>query len=169
MRTLWQDLRYALRALAKNPGFATVSVISLALGIGANTTIFTLINAVFLNPLPARRVSELVAVLTVDATNPGVWTVSYPNYRDIRDGNQVFSGLAAYSFPNLLSMNASGGQPEQTFVEFVTGNYFDVLGLEPALGRFFLPEEDETPGSHPVVVLGHGIWNRGFGKDPKVL
>jgi len=169
MRTLWQDLRYALRTLAKNRGFAIVAVISLALGIGANTTIFTLINAVFLNPLPARRVSELLAVLTVDATNPSVWTVSYPNYKDIRDGNEVFSGLAAYSFPNLLAMNASGEEPQQTFVEFVTGNYFDVLGLEPALGRFFLPEEDETPGSHPVAVLGHGLWSRRFGKDPRVL
>jgi predicted permease len=169
MQTLMQELRYALRGLAKSPGLAATAVISLALGIGANTTIFTLINAVFLNPLPVSRVSELLAVLTVDATNPGVWTVSYPNYRDFRDENQVFSGLAAYSFPNLLAMSASGGEPEQTFAEFVSGNYFDVLGLEPALGRFFLPEEDKTPGSHPVVVLGHGLWTRRFGGDPQVV
>jgi predicted permease len=169
MQTLMQDLRYALRELAKSPGLAATAVISLALGIGANTTIFTLINAVFLNPLPVSRVSEPLAVLTVDSTNPGVWTVSYPNYRDFRDENQVFSGLAAYSFPNLLAMSASGEQPEQNFAEFVSGNYFDVLGLEPALGRFFLPEEDKTPGSHPVVVLGHGLWTRRFGGDRQLL
>ena len=92
----------------KNPGFASVAVISLALGIGANTTIFTLINAVFLNPLPVERPSELQAVLTVDATNPGVWTMSYPNYRDVRDENAVFTGLAAYSFPNPGSLSARG-------------------------------------------------------------
>ncbi len=169
MRTLGQDVRYSLRTLMKSPGFASVAVISLALGIGANTTIFTLINAVFLNPLPVERPSELQAVLTVDATNPGVWTMSYPNYRDVRDENAVFTGLAAYSFPNPGSLSARGGEPEPVFLEFVTGNYFDVLGLEPALGRFFLPEEDETPGSHPVVVLGHGFWTRRFGGDPKVL
>ncbi len=169
MRTLGQDVRYSFRTLVKNPGFASVAVISLALGIGANTTIFTLINAVFLNPLPVERPSELLAVLTVDAHNPGVWTMSYPNYRDVRDENAVFNGLAAYSFPNPASMSARGDEPEPIFLEFVTGNYFDVLGIEPALGRFFLPEEDETPGSHPVVVLGHGFWRRRFGGDPKVL
>lgn len=169
MRTLGQDLRYALRALAKSPGFATAAVISLALGIGANTTIFTLINAVFLNPLPVERPSELLAVLTVDANNPGVWTVSYPNYKDLRDKNDVFSDLAAYSFPNPASMLARGDEPEQIMIEFVTGNYFDVLGLKPALGRFFLPEEGETPGAHPVVVIGYGFWTRRFGRDPKVL
>ncbi len=169
MQTLVQDLRYALRALAKSPGFATAAVISLALGIGANTTIFTLINAVFLNPLPVERPGELLAVLTVDANNPGVWTVSYPNYEDLRDQNEVFSDLAAYSFPNPASMQARGVEPQQIMIEFVTGNYFDVLGLKPALGRFFLPEEGETPGAHPVVVLGYGFWTRRFGRDPKVL
>jgi predicted permease len=169
MRTLIQDVRYTLRALAKNPGFTAVAVISLALGIGANTTIFTLINTMFLNPIPVERPSELQAVLTVDANNPGAWTVSYPNYEDFRDENEVFSALGAYSFPNPASMLVQGGAPEQIMVEFVTGNYFDTLGVRPALGRFFLPEEDETPGTHPVVVLGYGFWNRRFGRDPKVL
>lgn len=169
MRTLWLDLRYVLRGLARSPGFAAAAVISLALGIGANTTIFTLINAVFLNPLPVEKPSELLAVLTVDANNPGVWTVSYPNYKDLRDQNEVFDSLAAYSFPNPASMQARGNEPEQIMVEFVTGNYFDVLGLKPAAGRFFLPEEDKTPGAHPVVVLGYGFWTRRFGRDPRVL
>jgi predicted permease len=169
METLTSDLLYALRTLAKSPGYAAAAVLSLALGIGANTTIFSLVNALLLNPLPVERPAELVAVQTVDENNPGVSTVSHPNYRDIRDNNDVFTGLAAYSFPNLVSMLTGNDEPEQVFAEFVTGNYFDVLGLEPALGRFFLPEEDATPGSHPVTVLGHGLWSRRFGNDSKVL
>ena len=169
METLLKDLAYAVRSMARSPLFAAVAVVSLALGIGANTAIFTLVNALFLNPLPVARPSELVAVQTVDARNPGVFTVSFPNFEDIRDKNDVFSGLAAYSFPNLISLRAGSGEPEQIFVEFATGNYFDVLGLEPAIGRFFLDEEDETPGSHPVAVLSHGLWGRRFGSDPKVL
>ena len=169
METLLKDLAYAVRSMARSPLFAAVAVVSLALGIGANTAIFTLVNALFLNPLPVARPSELVAVQTVDARNPGVFTVSFPNFEDIRDKNDVFSGLAAYSFPNLISLRAGSGEPEQIFVEFATGNYFDVLGLEPAIGRFFLDEEDETPGSHPVAVLSHGLWGRRFGADPKVL
>jgi putative ABC transport system permease protein len=169
MENLFKDLAYAFRTIGRSPGFAAVAVLSLALGIGANTTIFTLVNALLLNPLPVSRPSELAAVLTVDEKNPGVSTVSYPNYKDYRDKNDVFTGVAAYSFPNLVSMRASGDEPDQVFVEFATGNYFDLLGLEPSLGRFFLPEEDETPGSHPVAVLSHGLWKRKFGSDPKVL
>jgi putative ABC transport system permease protein len=169
METLRKDLLYTLRALGRSPGFAAVAVLSLALGIGANTTIFTLVNALLLNPLPVSRPSELAAILTVDEKNPGASTVSYPNFKDFRHKNDVFGGIAAYSFPNLVSMRAGNGEPEQAFVEFATGNYFDVLGLEPALGRFFLPEEDETRGSNPVAVLSHGLWKRKFGSDPKVL
>jgi predicted permease len=168
MSTLAQDLRFSVRTLLKSPGYASVAVVSLALGIGANTTIFTLINAVFLHPLDVHRPAELVAVMTVDANNPGVWTMSYPNYRDMRDENDVFTGMAAYSFPNPASISVGGAEPEPIFTEFVTGNYFDVLGVEPAAGRFFLPEEDQTPGSHPVAVLGHGFWTRRFGRDAKV-
>jgi predicted permease len=149
--------------------FTLVAVLSLALGIGANTAIFTLVNALFLNPLPVERPSELVSLQTVDERNPGVSSVSYPNFRDFKNESDVFSGLAAYSFPNLIALRVGGGEPEQVFVEFASGNYFDVLGVEPALGRFFLPEEDETPGSHPVAVLSHGLWTRRFGSDPRVL
>jgi putative ABC transport system permease protein len=169
MENLIKDLSYAVRTIGRSPGFAAVAVLSLALGIGANTTIFTLVNALLLNPLPVSRPGQLAAVQTVDEKNPGVSTVSYPNFKDFRDKNDVFAGMAAYSFPNLVSMRAGSGEPEQIFVEFATGNYFDVLGLEPARGRFFLPEEDETPESHPVAVLSHGLWKRKFGSDPKVL
>jgi predicted permease len=172
MERLWQDLRYSIRTLAKSPGFTLVAVVSLALGIGANTTIFTLINSVFLNPLPVENTSELVAVFTTDENNPGQFTnllqVSHPNYEDLRDQNEVFSGLAAYSFPMPLGM-WNGSETEQIFTEMVTGNYFEVLGVRPALGRFFLPEEDQTPGGHPVVVMGYGLWSRSFANDPTVL
>jgi putative ABC transport system permease protein len=169
MENLFKDLAYTVRTIGRSPGFAAVAVLSLALGIGANTTIFTLVNALLLNPLPVSRPSQLAAVLTVDEKNPGASTVSYPNFKDFRDKNDVFVGIAAYSFPNLVSMRTGNGEPDQVFVEFATGNYFDVLGLEPARGRFFLPEEDETPESHPVAVLSHGLWKRKFGSDPKVL
>ena len=168
MENLWQDIRFSVRTLVKNPGFAAVVVVSLALGIGANTTIFTLINAAFLNPLPVKNPSELVAVFTVDENNPGQNPVSFLNYEDYRDGNEVLTALAAYTFPNPVALSM-GDEPEQTFVELATGNYFDVLGIRPAMGRFFLPEEDESPGSHPVVVMSHAFWTRRFGSDPSIL
>ncbi len=168
MEKLWQDLRYSARTLVKSPGFTVVAVLSLALGIGANTTIFSLISTLLLNPLPVRDVSELVALVTVDEKNPGVNRVSFPNYEDFRDQNQVFSGVASYSFPNPVSMIVDQ-EPEQVFAQLVTGNYFDVLGVEPALGRAFFPEEDETPGLNPVLVMNHGLWTRRFGGDPAIL
>lgn len=172
MDTLWRDVRLSFRTFAKSPGFTAVAVLSLALGIGANTTIFTLINSVFLNPLPVKNPSQLVSIYTVDTNNPGQFSnlipVSYKNYQDYRDQNQVFTGVACYSFPFPASVS-KGGEPLQIFTEMVTGNYFDVLGVHPARGRFFLPEEDETPGTHPVVVMSYGLWQRVFGGDPSVV
>jgi hypothetical protein len=172
MESLGRDIQFSLRTFAKNPGFTTVAVLSLALGIGANTTIFTLINSVFLNPLPVKNPSELVGIYTVDANNPGQFSnlnpVSYKNYQDFRDQNQVFTGLAYYSFPFAASVSR-GGEPMQIFTEMVTGNYFDVLGVHPARGRFFLPEEDQTPGTNPVVVMSYGLWQRVFGGKASVI
>jgi predicted permease len=172
MGKLWHDLRYSIRTLAKSPGFTVVAILSLALGIGANTTIFTLINSVFLNPLPVENTSELVAAFTTDENNPGQFTnlmqVSHPNYEDWRDQNEVFSGLAAYAFAMPVGM-WDGAESEQIFTEMVSGNYFEVLGIQPAFGRFFHPDEDKTPGSHPVVVMSYGLWSRRFAKDPGIL
>jgi len=172
METLWRDVWLALRTFARNPGFTAVAVVSLALGIGANTTIFTLINAVFLNPLAVTNPSELVGVFTIDASNPGQFSnlnaVSYRNYRDYRDQNEVFTGVAGYSFPFPAGV-AKEGEPKQVFAELVSGNYFELLGVQPARGRFFLPEEDETAGARPVVVMGYGLWQRDFGADPSVV
>ncbi len=172
METLWREVLTSARGLARAPGLTAVAVLSLALGIGANTTIFTLINSVFLNPLPVQDVSRLVAVYTVDenitGSLAGLINLSHANFEDFRDDSDVFTGLAAYSFP----VNASvvlEREPEQMFSQLVSGNYFEVLGVRPGAGRFFHPDEDVTPGTHPVAVIGHGLWQRRFAGDPGVV
>jgi predicted permease len=172
MTTLLQDFRYGVRLLARTPGFTLAAVLSLALGIGANTTIFTIINAVLLNPLPVADPAQLVSVWTTDARNRGPLAAflqtSPLNYRDYRDKNRVFSGLAAHQF---VPLNLSGGtgEPQQVFGEIVTGNYFDVLGARPLAGRGFLPDEDATPGAKLVCVLGYGTWQKRFGGETSIL
>jgi predicted permease len=172
MDRLWQDIRYGLRTLGKSPALTATAVLSLALGVGANTTMFTLMNTLFLNPLPVARPSELVAVFTLDSKNPtrfgSLLPISYPNLADFRAQNDVLTDLAGYSGPLALSLSTDGA-PERVFAQLVTGNYFDVLGLTPAAGRFFLGDEDRTPGTHPVAVIGHGFWQRRFGGNPAVI
>jgi putative ABC transport system permease protein len=173
MRSLPHDLRFALRMLVKTPGVTAIALLSLALGIGANTTIFTVINAVFLSPLPVRDPEQIVGIYSTSARDAtaggrfnGFLPFSYPNYKDLRDRNRVFSGLLAYTFSQL---NLSGrGDPEQVNAILASGNYFDVLGVQPALGRGFLPEEDSGQGSR-VAVIGYGLWQRRFGADRSVL
>jgi predicted permease len=166
MGSLWQDVRYAFRTLLRTPAVAAAAVVSLGLGVGANATVFTLINTLFLNPLPVDQPAHLVAVNTLDTKNTtqfgNVMPLSYPNLIDLRGANHVFTGLAGYSAPAHLAMS-TGGEPETVFSQLVTGNYFDVLGVRPAIGRFFLPAEDRTPGTHLVVVLNHRFWQRRFG------
>jgi predicted permease len=172
MERVWKDVLFALRTFRRSPAFTAAAVLSLALGIGVNTAIFTVINTLFLNPLPVDRSSELVAVYTVDSKNTSPFgnllQVSYPNYEDFRDGNTVFSGLAAYSFPFPASVTI-GPEPEQLFTEMVTGNYFQVLGVSPALGRFLGPEDDQVPGASPVMVLSYRAWQQRFGGSPDVI
>ena len=153
------DLRYALRGLGKNRGFASVAVLSLALGIGANTTIFTLLNAIFLRPLPVRDAAQLVAVNTTDPRIPGLLLCSYPNYLDYRDHNLVFSSLMLYS---AVTVNLTGrGDPQLLMGQLVSANYFTTLGVDPVLGRGFR-SEDDVPGAAPVVVISHRLWLRLF-------
>jgi len=172
MSTLFRDLKIGARLVIKNPGFTIAAVLSLALGIGANTTIFTLINAVLLHPLPVDEPAELVSVFTTDERNQGgplgFLQVSPMNYRDLRDKNDSFSGLAAHTG---LPLNITGGtgNPDQVFGEIVTGNYFTVLGARPLVGRVFLPDEDQTPGEKLVCVLGYGEWQKRFGGDPSIV
>jgi len=161
-----EDLRFALRTLTKHHTFAVAALLSVALGIGANTTIFSLMDALLLQPLPIREPARLLALTTVDPRNPGLWFCSYPNYKDYRDRNTVFSSLLVSS---LMSVNLTGhGDAQRLVGEIASANYFSTLGVQPVVGRGFLPEEDQVPGARPVAVIGYALWKRGFGGDPHV-
>jgi predicted permease len=174
MRTIWQDIRFGARVLAKHPGFTAIAVLTLALGIGANTAIFSLVSQVLLRRLPVQNPSELVILRSPGPMIGHVWSdgdetqsFSYPMYKGLRDANTVFSGmLARFAFPGSI---ATHGQTERGSGELVSGNYFDVLGVRPALGRLFTQEDDRVPGAQPVVVLSHAYWIRRFGGDPGIL
>jgi predicted permease len=167
---LGQDVHYGVRQLQRSPGFTFVAVISLALGIGGNTAIFTLLDQVLLQLLPVKNPRELVQLQwrgERNAPSIGSGTVSYPLYRDIRDRKQVFTGVMC-RFPLALSV-AHQGQTDRVEGELVSGNYFEVLGVPAALGRTFTPEDDRTPGGHPLAVLSYDFWSERFGADPKIL
>jgi predicted permease len=167
MGNLVRDLRYSLRTLRKNPGFTVVAVIALALGIGVNTSIFSLYNALALRPLPVKDPGRVVRLFQTHAGESGAGAFSYPEYVDYRDHNPVLSGVAAWSWASAAM--GSGDRVEDVKAMFVSGNYFDVLGADTAAGRTFVPEEDRTPGSHAVVVLRYGFWERCFARDPAVV
>jgi predicted permease len=158
-----RNLRYALRTLGGNPGFTTVAVVALALGIGVNTSIFSLYNAIALRPLPVKDPGRVVRLYRTTRGESGANVLSYPEYKDYRDGNPVFSGLAAWAWTG-LSMG-TGEHAEEVRGMLVSGNYFDVLGADTAMGRTFGPEEDSAPGSHPVVVLSESFWERRFARS----
>ncbi len=163
------DLRYAFRTLLKSPGFTAVALISLALGIGVNTTIFSVVNAVLLRPLPVTDPDRLVEVYTTTGNPEFPQSVfSYPDYVDLRDSNEVFSGVTAYGLA-VASLRHADDAPKTVVAEVVSANFFDVIGVEPALGRAFSAEEGRTEGTHPVVVLGHGFWTAQFGADPDII
>jgi len=169
-----QDLRGGLRMLKKSPGFTFVAVLSLALGIGANTAIFTIINAVFLHPLPVEEPFRLAELFTRDTitfnanANFQLTGTSLPNYEDYRDQNNVFSGLATVTFP--IPLNWGGqAEPQQLNASLVSGNFFDVLGVKPYRGRAFIPDGDKKIGGNPEVVLSYSLWARRFGSDEKFI
>lgn len=166
MQTLFQDLRYGARMLLKQPGFTLIAVLTLSLGIGANTAIFSLVNAVFLRQLPVMEPRQLVFGFSGTRNSP--WqTISYPNYLEYRDRNEVFTGLAAYG---MINVSLSGDdRPDLVRGVIVTGNYFDVLGVRAALGQAISPTEDQTPNAHPVAVISHRLWQSRFGGDAGVV
>jgi len=168
-----QDIKYALRSLRKSPVFAIIAVLTLELGIGANTAIFTVVNAVFFHPIPVKDPARLLEVFTVDqrrifGLNTNNFPNSYPNAQDIQQRAQSFAGTMIFTFPVPVSMTVNG-QANQYFAQLATGNYFDVLGVGAQLGRTFRPEEDRTAGAGPVVVLNHGFWERAFAANPNVI
>src|SRR6266478_3379749 len=161
MKTIWQDLRYGARMLLKHPGVTAVAVITLALGIGANTAIFSVVNAVMLRPLPYRNPDRLVS-LWANVPEHGRWRATPANFLDWKKQNTSFEDLAAYGSS---TMTLTGdGEPEQLMGANTSAGYFAVVGVEPMLGRSFLPEEYE-PGKNQVVILGHAFWQRRYGAD----
>jgi len=174
MHTLFEDVRYGLRMLAKNPGFTFIAILTLALGIGANTAIFSLLNQVLLRRLPVRNPQELVVLkspgrhhghTSSDGDDSEVF--SYPLYKGLAKNTTVFNGvLARDRFPASI---ASHGQTDRGSGELVSGNYFEVLGVRPAFGRVLSPADDDVQGAHPVVVLSHAYWERHFGGDAGAL
>ncbi|MDQ3803638.1 MAG: ABC transporter permease, partial [Acidobacteriota bacterium] len=167
MGTLWKDIRFAFRRLLKSPGFTLTAVASLALGVGANTAIFSLVNTALLRPLPAAEPERLVS-LAVSGEGDSMQAFSYPTYRDFRDrSGDVLSGLFA---TRLVPLSLSrGGDNHRLWGYLVSGNYFDVLGVSAARGRTFTPGEDSAPLAHPVAVISHACWRHRFGSDPGVV
>jgi predicted permease len=172
MFILWQDVLYALRMLRASRSFAIVSVLTLALGIGANTAIFTLINAVFLDRLPVQDPDGLVNVYTADATNAvagnNLLPLSFPNFKDYRDKATVFAGIAGAQFNGATLSDEGHESSEQIPTALVTANVFDVLGVKPAAGRFFVAGEDTHDGGDPLAVISHSLWMRRYNGDPGV-
>jgi predicted permease len=172
MEDLWRDLRYAVRTLRKSPVFTVVAALTLALGIGANTAVFTIINTLLLNPLPVEKISGLAALNTTQTRQTSqsrdLQVISFLNLKDFRERTHAFSSLAGHSNPMAVTM-IDQGEPHRVFMELVTGNYFHTLGLHPSLGRFFLPDEDTKPGAGAVVVLGYAAWQSRFGGASGIL
>ena len=166
LETFAQDLQYALRTLRRSPGFTAAAVLSLALGIGANTAIFTLINALLLRTLPVHEPEELVWMKAANLETDGQRSFPYPFYRELRGHNSVFSGVLCYTGMS-PALNVDGGS-ERISGEMVSGNYFDALGLKPHIGRLFTLEDEKTAGAGRVAVLSYGFWTRRFGADPGI-
>jgi macrolide transport system ATP-binding/permease protein len=167
MHTLIQDLRFGGRMLLKSPGVSIVAVLALALGIGANTAIFSGVSAFLFRPLPVPEPDQLVRTFEVSDDRGGADDISYPDFVDYRDQNTVFEGMVAESI--IQAAISDQKQNEVIWGQVVSGNYFDVLRVKPILGRAFAPDEDKTPGAAAVIVLGHSLWQRRFAADPNLV
>jgi len=175
METLWQDIRFGFRMLWKDAGLTFVAVLTLGLGIGANSGIFSVMSQVLLERLPVPHPEQLVLLyapglrrghVSSDEVD-GSESFSYPMYKDLRDRTELFTGLAAKAdFPVSVTFQ---GDTERASSDIVSGNYFETLGVRPVLGRLLLPSDTLTQGGNPVVVLGNGYWKKRFGSDPKIL
>ena len=165
MMSFWQDVRYGLRVLGKNPGFTAIAVLTLALGIGANTALFSIVNGVLLNPLPFANPDELVAVYAKSPTFQES-SIAYPNFLDWQKDNHSFAALSAFRSDDYNMVGA--GEPERVHIHMISAEFFPALGLQPLLGRTFRAEEDQA-GAGPVTILGDGLWKRKFGLSQDVL
>ncbi|HEY3705674.1 MAG TPA: ABC transporter permease [Terracidiphilus sp.] len=169
MTGLLQDVRFALRQLRKNPGFTLTATAMLAVAICANSTVFSWINGTMLHPIPgARNTGDLVSLMRGEPNASPVPPLSYPDYRDLRDQNHSLSGLLAYHH-DWFALTHNGAAPERIYLANVSANFFDVLGVKPWLGRFFLPEEETRPDSVPYAVLSYSLWKTHFASDPAIV
>lgn len=162
-----QDLRYALRMLAKSPWFTVVAVLTLALGIGVNTTVFSVVNGMLLRPMPVPNPEQITVLGAQQDGTPGYQGFSYPDYEDIRKQTDAFSDILAYRV-SLVGLSVDG-KGDHCVISRVTGNFFLTAGIQPAVGRLILPGEGQTPGADPVFVLGYNYWQKRFGGDTNVV
>jgi predicted permease len=167
MRPLWKDIQYALRTLAKNPGFAAIGIVTLALGMAVNTTLFSVVNGFILRPLPVPHPEQITVLSLQQSGLPGERRFSYPDYEDLRDQTDSFTDLFAYRV-SLVAVS-SDQKADHCIVGRVSSNYFSALGIKPAYGRFILSTEGRTPGADPILVLGYSYWRKRFASDPNVV
>src|SRR5215471_5182762 len=167
IETVFQDIKYAITLLIKKPAFSIVAILGLMLGVGANTAIFSVVNALLLKPLPYKEPGRLVDLWSDNTVNPKApHAISYPNFVDWRDQNQAFEGMAAY---NQNDFNLTGvGEPQRLHGAQATHKLFSLLGINPVAGRFFLPEED-APGARPVAIISFALWQHSFGGDRSII
>src|SRR5580704_307311 len=169
MAGLLRDTRFAVRQLRRNLGFTIAATVILAVAICANSTVFSWINGTMLHPIPgARHTGELVSVMRGAWSTSPTPPLSYLDYRDLRDQNQSLTGLLAYH-SDWITLTRAGAAPERIYIGNVSANFFDVLGVKPLLGRFFLPEEETRPDAQPYVVLGYSIWKTRYAGDPQIV
>lgn len=167
MENFWKDIRYAFRMLLKNRGFTLIAVLALGLGIGANTAIFSLFNGMLWRPLPVKNAKELVVLAAKNKDIEFPIPLSYPDFQDYRQLKNIFSDLICYT-PSAVSFGAQG-PPERAWAELVSGNYFSALGLQPALGRTFAPDEGWVANKDPLIVLSYQFWQKRFGGDKRIV
>jgi hypothetical protein len=179
MNTLLLDIRYAFRKLSRTPGFAAVAIITLAMGLTVNATIFFMINNWFLRPLPAADPGKLVMITQKIPQSPMLLQASYPDFLDFQRSAEggshdfpemakAFSGIMAY-LESAVQMSRQGEAAERTYVHAVSGNYFTVLGAQPMMGRLFLPNEGRTAGADAILVLTYDTWKNRFAADPHII
>ena len=168
MNNLIQDMRYGLRMLAKSPGFTVAAILTLALGIGANATIFSMVNTLLLRPLPVNDPGQIQDLFPQQKNDTPLVQFSIPNFRDIRSQSTgVYSDVIAHTYG--IDGLAVNGKSDRVVTEYVSGNFFSMFGLKPALGRLLLPSEGETPMADPVIVLSYSYWRTRFGGDAGVM
>jgi predicted permease len=167
MLNFWRDIQYAFRTLTKNPGFAIVGIVTLALGMAVNTTLFSVVNGFLLRPLPVPHPEQITVLGLRQAAVPGNHHFSYPDYQDLRDQTDSFSDL--FAFRVSLASVASDKKADHCLISRVSSNYFSALGITPAYGRLILPTEGRTPGADPIIVLGYSYWRKRFASDPEIV